>query len=268
MRLNRKLAAVAAAGALALVGPAAFADTFYNDLETPITVDTALESMNLTYDTANSVGTTGTATIAIQVDGKNYDGTLDDHPGCNIGNGDGNDPHMVSLAATSTDDAVATVDLSNNGDFNTCTDTVTATVTSHSVGTAVIHFAIDAQNTASDPNMTFRTEQADFQVNVTEGGGTPPVGCDADPAAPAWAAAILQKSGVKANTKDWNNAVASVAHIMTNGALYHGYVKNAHPQYENAVDADLVSYFASKPNIHIVSAQTAARPGWLCTPLV
>ena len=261
MRINPKLAAVGAAAVLALVGPAAFADTFYNDLETPITVDTALESMTLTYDTANTVGTSGTATIAMQVNGQPIDDVAD-HPGCNIQGGS----HFVSLSATSTDPAVATVELSNNGTFDACTDTVTATVTSHSVGTAVIVFAVDGADTATsnDPHLDFRTAEADFRVNVGEGTVTPPVGCDADPAAPAWAAAILQKSGVKANTKDWNNAIAYVAHVMTNGAVYQGFAKNAHPDYENAVRNTLAAYLPSKT---IASAQAAARPGWLCVAI-
>jgi hypothetical protein len=258
LRITTKLFAAGAAAALALVGPAAIADTFYNDLETPITVDTALERMNLTYDTLNSLGTNGSATIAIQVNGQPVDDVAD-HPGCNIQGGH----HFVSLSATSTNTAIATVLLSNSGTFDACTDTITATVTSQSVGDAVINFAVDDADTETngDPHLNFLTSQADFEVHVTEGAGTPPVGCDADPAAPAWAAAILQKSGVKAYSKDWNNAIAYVAHIMTNAAVYQGYAKNAHPDYENAVRNTLAAYL---PHKTIVSAQAAARPGWTC----
>lgn len=276
MRINRKLAAVAAAGVLALAGPAAFADVVYNDIDT--TIDSDYETMNLTFNTDTLVGTTGSTTLAIQVQGlPGHDPTdtdSSDHAGCNIQGG----ASYITLAPVVADPTVASVAMSERADkdgnlvpglFDSCGDTVVVTVTALRAGSTTVDFVIDASKTNNDPSLTFHLDEARFIVNVTATtGGGPNTGCDVDPAAPAWAAAILQKSGVKANTKDWNNAVAYVAHIMTNGALYHGFVKNAHPQYENAVDADLVAYFAGKPSIHIVSAQAAARPGWLCVPIV
>lgn len=55
--------------------------------------------------------------------------------------------------------------------------------------------------------------------------------CDADPAAPAWANAILRANGIK-NKTTIQNTISSVAKHMTNGAMFDGIVKNAHPAYE------------------------------------
>lgn len=249
MRINLKLASVVAGAALALVGPAAFADTVYNDLDN--TIDSNLETLNLTYDSVAQTGTSGTTTLAIQVDGK------PDHPGCNIQGG----AHYIALNAVVADPAVASVTLGNAGVFNACSDKVVATVQALALGSTTVTFVIDESRTSNDPHLTFSLDQAAFQVNVTQGTVRPPVGCDADPAAPAWSAAIMQKSGIKSGSKDWQAVQSKVAQAMGQGATFGGYAKNAHPQYENAVQAFVQ---AALPNKTIVSAQAAARPGWEC----
>lgn len=259
MHTPKLLATAAFAAVLALAGPAAMADTFYNDLEDPITIDTDFEVMNLTYDSVNAVGTSGSATIALQVNGQPFD-DVDDHAGCNIQGG----AHFVSLAASSSNDAVATVALSNDGTFDACADTVTATVTSHGVGSANITFVVDDQDTANDPALNFRVDQARFTVNVTEGsGGGGNTGCDANPAAPAWANAILQKSGVKA--KAATNYVSIIAQGMGQGATFQGIVKNADQDaYANAVRNRLIQLTG---NANLASVASSARPGWTCVVL-
>lgn len=247
MRINRKLAAAGAACVLALTGPSAFADTVYNDLDNSI--DAELEVLNLTYDSLAMSGTTGTTKLSIQVDG------APDHPGCNIQGG----AHYITLTPTTGTPGVAAVSLSNGGRFDACSDQVTATVEAIGIGSTTVTFAISESNTSNDPHLTFRLGEAAFTVNVEEGTGTP-VGCDADPAAPAWAAAILQKSGVKANSGN-KNYVSMIANEMGNGATFGGFAKNAHPQYENAVHARLQTLTGKT----LASAQSAARPGWVCT---
>lgn len=238
---------------MALAAPAAYADVVYNDLDN--TIDATHELMTV------PVGSDGSTTLAIQIQGH----PAGDHPGCNI-QGDG---HWIVIDGASDDTGVATVSLTNTGPdnlasdpgtFNTCDDTVLATVHGVAEGSATISFAIDTEKTANDPSLTFDLSQATFDVNVTAG-GTPTV-CDVDPAAPAWAAAILQKSGVRSGSKDYTNAVSMIANGMGTGATYGGYAKNAHPDYENAVRDALAAYFPTKT---IVSAQAAARPGWVCT---
>ena len=85
-----------------------------------------------------------------------------------------------------------------------------------------------------------------------------PTGCDVDPAAPAWANAILQKAGVK--SKAASNYVSQIAQQMGSGATFGSYAKNAHPDYENAVH-DALQALTGKT---LPAAQDAARPGWDC----
>jgi hypothetical protein len=247
MRITRGVAVLVATAALALAGPAALADTVYNDLDNSI--DSNLETLNLTYDAGTSTGSTGYTTLAIQVDGK------PDHPGCNI-----QGAHWVTLDAVVADPTIASVVLSNGGRFDACGDTVTATVQALAVGSTDVTFVIDSARTNNDPKLTFRLDEAAFHVVVAAGLTTPPsVGCDADPAAPAWANAILQKAGIKSKAST-SNYVSTIAHEMGQGATFGGYAKNAHPQYENAVQARLQQLTGRT----LPSAQSAARPGWEC----
>lgn len=252
MHITRKLAVVVATATMALVGPSAFADTVYNDLDNSI--DSNLETLNLTYDTVTTTGSTGTTTLAIQVNGH------PDHPGCNIQGG----AHYIALNAVVADPTIASVTLSNNGVFDACSDTVTATVQALAIGSTNVTFVIDASRTSNDPHLTFRLDEAAFQVVVTAGSITPPppIGCDADPAAPAWANAILQKAGIKPKAGSMNY-ISEIAHEMGKGASFGGFAKNAHPQYENAVH-DRLQVLTGRT---LPSAQSAARPGWECAPI-
>ena len=252
MGFSKQLAAICAAASLTVLSAtAAYGDTIYNDLD--VSVDSDMETMNLTYDTVNFVGSTGTTTLAIQIDGK-----PGDHAGCNIQGG----PHFVAVDAASSDTSVATVALSDGGVFDDCGDTVIATVTAHALGTSTVTFAIDSERTSNDPSLTFKLDEAAFMVNVTPltngGGGSV---CDADPAAPAWAAAILKANGMKPNSAGFKNYISQVAGAMTPGAVFGGYAKNDHSRYEDAVLAYL-RVATGNPNLVMGS-----RPGWECHPL-
>lgn len=248
----RAAAATLIAAAVATAMGVASADDFVNNLDT--TLDSTLETMNLTFDSVNNVGTDGDTTITIFQRGV-VDG---DHPGCNIQGG----PHYVTITATSSAPAVADVVNGPDYTFDTCSDGLVVTVQAYSVGTAIISFAVNDSLTNNDPHLTFDTAPADFQVNVTEG-TVPSTGCDKDPAAPAWAAAILMKSGYKLNSKQVSNWVSIIANEMTYGADFGGYEKGDHPYYENAVH-DRLQVLTGKS---LVSAQSAARPGWVCGPI-
>jgi hypothetical protein len=251
-RRARGAAVIAATAALVMVAASsAQSDDFTNDLDASI--DPTLETINLTWDPVNSVGTSGSTTISIFIQGH-----PDDHPGCNIQGG----AHYVTVEATSSNELAAVLTNGPTYTFDLCSDTNLVTVSATGVGTSVISFAIDAANTNNNPSLTFTTAGADFQVNVTEG-SSPPVGCDADPAAPAWAAAILQKSGYKPGAKQTLNLISRVAQEMTTMARFHGYDKSDHPAYENEVDA----YLELITGKDLKTAQEAARPGWVCAPI-
>jgi hypothetical protein len=252
----RNVTVAAAVGALLFAGTGVgHADTFYNDLD--LTIDAELEVMNLSYDTATAVGQTGSTVVSMRADGHPLN-DIADHPGCNVQG----DPQFVTIEATSSDPAVAILDNGPTYTFDQCTDTFSVRVLSTGLGTAVISFEVVGSRTPSDPAITFDTAPADFRVNVTEG-TTPPTGCDADPAAPAWAAAILQASGVKAKDKNFSNWISAIALEMTQRAMFDGFEKGDHPSYENAVRDRLLVL----TNRNLVTAQQAARPGWTCAPI-
>lgn len=247
-RIRIPIAAIAAAAVTLLLTFSAFADTIYNTIDN--TIDTTHEQMNLTFP-----GASDSTTLKIQVDGR------PDHPGCNIQGAS----HYLGLQATTSPTGI--VDISwGGGDaiFNDCAEALTVIVTPLAVGTTTVTFSEDAANTNHDPNLTFSFAQATFDVVVTANNGSnpPPTVCDADPAAPAWAAAILQKNGYKPKSSNFSNYVSQVANHMSNGATFEGYAKNAHPQYENSVHDWMQSQFGiSLP----YSAAQSARPGWTCT---
>lgn len=226
-------------------------DDFDNDLDAG--VDATHEIINLTWDSVNSVGTSGSTSLSIVIQG--HPG---DHPGCNIQGG----AHYITLEATSSNEAAVVLTNGPTYTFDLCSDTNLVSVTATGLGSSVISFAIVDVNTSNDPHIVFTTEGADFDVNVTEG-STPPIGCDADPAAPAWAAAILQKSGYKPGAKQTTNLISQVAQHMTTMARFDGYAKSDHPSYENAVDA----YLESITGKDLKTAQESARPGWVCAPI-
>jgi len=233
--------------AVFVMASAAMADTVYNTLDN--TIDATHESMNLTFP-----GSNGSTTLKIQVDGH------PDHPGCNIQGGS----QYLGIAALNSNAAVASVSwLNDDSTFNGCAETLTVIVTPLAVGSTTISFEEDALRSSHDPHMTFSFGEATFDVNVTDGstGGGGNV-CDADPAAPAWAAAILQKNGFKPKASNFSNYVSQVAQHMSNGATFDGWAKNAHPSYENAVHDWMVSALGlTLP----YSAAQSARPGWVCT---
>jgi len=224
----------------------ALADTVYNTIDN--TIDATHELMNLTFP-----GTAGSTTLKIQVDGH------PDHPGCNIQGG----AHYVGLTASTSNAGIVDVSwLNGDAIFNDCLETLTVVVTPLAVGSTTVSFAIDQANTSNDPHLTFSLAEATFDVVVTAGTGGGGTACDADPAAPAWAAAILQKNGFKPKASNFSNYVSQVAQHMSNGATFEGWAKNAHPQYENSVHDWMQSTFGiSLP----YSAAQSARPGWTCT---
>lgn len=252
-RHGRRLAALLAAGSLVIsFAAAAGADTIY-DTTNGATVDSPIETMNLVAG-----GSNGTTTLQVQVEGH------PDHSGCNLQG----TPHNLTMSVSSSDTTIATAAFSGDNVFDTCDEILTVVVTPNNTnkpGQTTISFN-GVANTAGDPHITFSFVEATFLVNVTTGTTPPPpVVCDADPAAPAWANAILKANNMK-NKTTVQNTISSVAHHMTQGAVFDGIVKNAHPDYENAVYHYLT---AAAPNgLGLVlpkNAQQSARPGWECS---
>lgn len=255
MKLKRRLVAACAAAALTtLSATAASADLVDNSIDAG--VDSTLETMTLQYP-----GAAGATTLAIIVDGVLVPADSADHPGCNINGG----PHYLDIDAVVTEVGnVVDVTLSNDGKFDDCTDTVIATVTPHSVGTATVSFT-GTWNTSNSPSVSFNLTGASFQVTVNpyDGTGTPPKGCDEDPAAPAWARKLLKGNGLKPRMNGVNY-VSEVAHQMglrasfPSGSLWID--KSTHPAYEDAVWTYLKGRGLSLPN----GPTAVTAPGQQC----
>jgi hypothetical protein len=215
------------------------------------TIDSTAEVMNLTAG-----GAPGTTTLQLQINGH----AAGDHPGCNLNGA----PHFIQLALANSSPGVATAAFGVGGSvFNTCSDVLSVSVTPLVVGNTTISFTIAASNLSNDPHLDFSLDQATFNVAVTDGviipGGTT---CDANPAAPAWAGALLKGNGLKPKPNG-PNYVAAVAQHMTQGAVFEGVVKNA----DNLAYATAVWYFMKTtlgltlPN----GPSVVIKPGWECT---
>jgi hypothetical protein len=254
---NRLKLVGAGVGTLAMIcslSLAAGADTIYNTLDGSI--DAVHESMTV------SVGTSGSTTLKIDAPKANQQLPGDtDHPGCNI-------PGNHSLLMTANFDSTYVNVSFLNGDnaFNSCDEVLTVTVTGVAATAPATPTTVTFSGTPSDPNdphIGYSYAESTFDVTVLDSvTPPPPVVCDADPAAPAWANAILKANNVK-NKTTVQNTISSVAHHMTQGAMFDGIAKNIHPDYENAV------YNYLKDTLHIAlplaDAAHSARPGWECS---
>jgi hypothetical protein len=250
---NRLAAGVAAAALTVLSATAAGADVVGNELDTSL--DAVHEQMNLTLP-----GSAGTTKLYVIVDGAPGYLQPDDHPNCNI-----NGSHTVTLVPHLSNASVATVTLSNGGVLDACTDKVTVTVTPQALGSTEVSFT-GIEQTSNDPHLIFTYEPATFDVNVTQGtsdggGGTR---CEADRAAPAWAAALLKGNGLRAKVDGKPNYISSVARHMEAGATFDTWGKAVHPSYENAV----WSYMTTALHLNLPKGpDQVKKPGWNCTPL-
>jgi hypothetical protein len=253
MRFSLKSAAAtfAAATLLATIG-SANADTFYNDLDA--TIDAQLETMQLTFDSGTLVGSTGSTLVSMRED------DAPDHPNCNI-----QGVHDVTITATSSNESAVVLTNGPTYFFEACSGTVTVSVQAVGLGSSTISFAVTDANVPADWHVQWNTAPADFIVNVVEGGGGS-TGCDADPAAPAWAAAILHKNGYKPGAKQTTNLISKIAGEMTQMAMFAGWEKGEHPQYENAVHARLDVLNGGAPLPY--TAAQSARPGWVCVSII
>jgi hypothetical protein len=252
---GRRLAAVLATGSLVLsFAAAAGADTVYNTLDNSI--DAIHEAMTL------PVGGVGTTTLEIKAPKGQLAG--DDHPGCNI---QGNGPHQLAMAASSSNAGIVAVSFLNNDNvFDNCDEVLTVNVTGLVAGSTTVTF-VGTPDTSNDPHITFSYGEATFDVTVTAVTTPPPVVCDADPAAPAWANAILKANGIK-NKTTMQNTISSVAHHMTQGAKFDGVAKSVHPAYENAVYNYMTAATPGGLGLTLpLNAQQSARPGWECSSL-
>lgn len=262
MRLTKRLAAVCAAATLTVVSAtSAVADDLDNGLDGGI--DTTHESMSLQYDDVHHIaGPAGHTTVTLIAV------STDSHKNCNL-------PGGVTLTLTPVfEPQFIDVELANNGVIDSCDVPLDVTVTPvSSVATTTVTFSgqISTSDNASLNDFTY--DGAAFDVSVTNvdlsGGGGSGTVCDADPAAPAWAAALLKGNNVKAKGTTYSNYISAVAQHMGPRATFGVYDKPDHEGYENAV----WQYMQTLPGLGgTVLAKgphhaDVIKPGWECTPV-
>jgi hypothetical protein len=234
MRRSKFTAAVAAG--LMLLSTAAFADDF------------VASEISSTGELA--VDATRTATITLVA--------TDDGPGkgCNIKNAQ----QYVVAAVTSSNTGVATVSPAE-WEFNDCGESFVLTITAVACGSATVTISKDSSKTQAGKNARFSDETLSVTVagDCHNGGGDPTV-C-AEPAAPAWAAAILKANNIKA--KQATNLISEVAKMMTQGATFDGVAKSDQAEYAAKVYTYLDGRTGGLPVTN--NYGQAIRPGWVCT---
>jgi hypothetical protein len=187
---------------------------------------------------------------------------------CNLKNCFNEPGHFLQASVTSANTGVATVSPSVI-DFTNCGQSRNITITGVACGstTTVTVAYLDSRN-AGGGNAVF----SDGTIAVTVNGcGGPPTGIDtcAAPAAPAWAAAILQANGIKGSNKAYSNLISSVAHAMLQGAAFPSGTmvvsKADQANYSAAVYAYMLANKPASLNLSKGPADAKAiRPGWSC----
>lgn len=216
---------------------------------------------------------TDTVTVWVVATDDDVNGDVD-HGACNIGSGK-NKP-FVEASVVSSDPAVASVD-KEKLTFSGCGDTFAQDVEVTLIPdlclpkTAMITISESNRGPGNSVKGEFSIETINVSVaasnaldpTCTGGGGGGGSQLCAEPAAPAWAAALLKASNLKGKaSKETNNYISSVAHHMTNGAVFDTFAKSD-PGYPAAVRSYMVNTLGLS-GLASVDAARAIRPGWTC----
>ena len=270
MKYRRVAAACAAAALTVLTATSAYADEVYNDLPT-LWGSTQLELMTLQFDVTNNIaGSADSTVLSVFADPNDgFNGGGPNAAGCNfVGN------KTLTLSAQPTVAGVAVVSfLDGDNVLAGCGDQVTVVVTPVGVGDTNVVFSGTFSTGENAAMNDFDLSPAHFHVRVDDAdlsnGGGEVTRCDVDPAAPAWAAAILQASGVKSNSPLFKSAIPAVAQHMDPTASFDGVAKDnqfsdqgVDYDYANAVRDYLALLLPSK---QLATVEVAKRPGWACT---
>lgn len=185
----------------------------------------------------------------------------DPSPGyCNL-RGSG---QYVTASVASSDTNAATVSPATLT-FNDCGESHDVTITGAVCGTATITVHDTNDVSAGGTHARFSDAVITADAGPCDGGGGGITTC-AQPAAPAWAAAILKANGIKPGSKTSSNLISQVAKRMGNGASFPngsgGWIaKSDQAAYAAAVDAYLGTLTTLTKHWN---ADGVARPGWDC----
>jgi hypothetical protein len=190
-----------------------------------------------------------------------------DH-GCDLKNGQNVQGHFLDASVTSGDTAVATVDQSVIS-FTDCGQTANITIRSVGCGDTAVAVAYLDSRSAGGVNAVFSDASIAVHVGGCGTGSTTLDDC-ASPAAPAWAAAILQANGIKGSNKGYSTLITSVAHAMLQGAAFPSGTTVVSKSDQAAYSAAVYAYMLGQNqalNLKLNLAKgpaDAIRPGWVC----
>jgi len=236
---------------------------------------------DFTTDAPATVIQTSTVKVWVVATVDEVNGDID-HGACNIGSGQ-NKP-FVEAAITSSDPSVATVD-PGSMTFSGCDNPATSTIEYGQdltitliqdlclTKTATISIVESDRGPGNSVKGVFNQETINVSVAPSNpldptcgggGGGGGSTLCS-EPAAPAWAAALLKASNLKPKqAKEISNYISRVAGHMTQGAVFDGIAKSD-GEYPTAVRSYMMSTFGL--SLASVDAAAAIRPGWACSPV-
>jgi hypothetical protein len=180
--------------------------------------------------------------------------------------------HNVFASITSSNEDVATVEPASI-EFTDCGVPVEVTITTHTCnGTANIGIALDSSKSPAPTHVEFNETSVPVTVNQgtsCDGNGGGITTC-AQPAAPAWAAAIMQKNSIKPGSKTWSSLMTQVAQAMLPGASFpnpgadHPAYKVHQDDYAGAVLRFLEGQLDPEKTNFPKPLSEVARPGWVC----
>lgn len=234
---------------------------------------------DFTSNASNPVASSTTVKVWVVATQDVVNGDVD-HKACNIGSA--NNHPFVTASITSSDTSVAEVNpgsmtFSGCGDANSQDLTITVHPDLCLPKSATILIAESDRGPGNSVKGVFNTETINVQLaalNASDplcgggGGGGGGTTLCSEPAAPAWAAALLKaSSGLKPKqAKDAPNYISEVAQHMTNGAVFEGITKSDQGganAYANAVRSWMM---LQHPDLALATVSSAKliRPGWDC----
>lgn len=262
MRNTARLCAAAGTAALLmLTTTAAFGDVVSNKIDDD--VDSTVEVMTLEYDGVHGIaGPTVKTQLVIDVEGA-YLGQNGNK--CDVSG----DKQYVTLQLANRPTHVD-VAFPDGLRFDDCGQALTVEVTPKAVGVDRIAFEVDESKTAAEKG-TFTLDTASFDavVEAADLSQDPGTGtkCDKNPAAPAWAAALLQANHLKPKAKDGENYVKQVARQMERRAAFPDAsgVPVAKDADQRAYPKAVLAYMQDELGLPLTKGlDDVKRPGWVC----
>jgi hypothetical protein len=222
-----------------------------------------------------TVTPTASSTVSITLVALDDPGWNGDNHGdhCDVKNPQNLPGHYLNATVTSANVGVATVSPSTL-EFTRCGESHNIVITGVDCGDTTVTVQDADHRTAGGKKAIFSDGVIYVHVGGCDGGPVTGIDTCANPAAPAWAVAILQVNGYKASAKNVKNLISMVAHEMLQGAAFPD-VANLDPDFDvvaksnqDAYATSVWRYLQSVSGLTLEKGPAEAkliRPGWACT---